>query len=167
MNKTLLLNLVSCSVLLTACSPSLLWPFGGSSNDYVEPYACPASIITDYADLFLSSTPVIPATLALVVDGELKYDECQSRPVLTDKPMVYIKRSNASQHEAKIQARYFDRSNLPTNMSLEILDRGNCSSASTTFFKQDNIPLNFQKRSIDPNHADCGTYNKAEAVLTN
>lgn len=167
MNKFLFFNLVVSTTFLISCAPMGMWPFGSSNDIYVEPYACPASYIADYAHLKLSSAQVIPTKMAILIDGQTKYDECQNPSTPSSSPLVIPKRTSASQNEAAILVTYFKDNQLPGKISIEILDRGDCSTTPTSFYAQTEIPLDFKKQYYDPNHSDCGSYNRAEANLTN
>ena len=89
----------------------------------------------------------------MLLEGQLKFDECQTQPILPPPPIVRAVKQNG---EISIVVQHFGAyKTLPSEVSFEILDRRDCSVAPVSYFKGDKIPLAFKTEY--PNGKSCGS----------
>ena len=96
-----------------------------------ETAVCPAlKSLTEHSVVIKTARP-IPETLGIVLDGVFKYNECAKSPVLGPAPFVQARRSKEGIGFRVIHAGGYPT--LPTEMSFEIWDLGDCKTESKTF----------------------------------
>ena len=165
-NRTLL-TLIAMALMTLSCSPTQLLNgvngSEGSGQEKLDPDSCPTAFIVDYYSLNLAVRTPIPAKLAVVLDGETKFDECNDRPEVNPPPVVAIYRFQTKM-EVSVQP-FVDKEPLPTIVDFKLLDRGDCTGAPSTFYSATQLPLNFKKHYYDPTRFNCGSYMKADVDL--
>jgi hypothetical protein len=152
------------ALFLVSCAPNPLLRGLGLrfDDDKIEPYSCPLAYTPDQYKLHLKSSQPIPTKVAIVIDGKLKHDECASSSVASEAPFVNIRKSESNNLDVIV---FWIPDPKPMNMSFEILDRGDCSVAPSSFFVANNMPISFQTSYYDEHH-DCGSYEWGETVVT-
>jgi hypothetical protein len=163
MQKRSLFIFIVGAILLTSCSASeVLRGVGLEEDDEVTPQSCPLAAVPNYHSIKLITSIAIPAKLAVILDGQLKYDECLEKRVILPAPIVDLYRSVGA---VSVQVRHFDGySGFPANVSYELLDRGDCTGNPISFYVANQIPLVFKKINYDV-RPECGGYYKAEVIL--
>lgn len=166
MQKRNLFILIAGALLLTSCSPhDLLKGVGiADDDDRVTPYSCPLSYHPNSHVMKLTAALAIPEKMAVIHDGELKYDECLEEPIVSPKPVVYVSRYKNNKIEV-VALHYGAYKEFPATASYEILDRGDCTGNPISFFVANQVPLNFKKINYDKDHAECGGYYISEVSL--
>ncbi len=131
------------TLLFAACAP----PGKGESQPGHKTRVCPMDLRVPYHRVNVHTSEPIPKKVAVMVEGVLKYDECLRQPVINDPPITEVARkpgivSVIVMHLAPIKV-------LPTSITFEILDRGNCKTAPATYYKGMSIPLVFTNENPD------------------
>ncbi len=104
----------------------------------------------------------IPRKVAVVLEGVRKYDECLDQPVDVTPPIVRLRRIENS--KAGIEVLHLGAyATLPSEVSFEILDRGDCVNNEITFFSALHVPLEFKESY--PNGPECGANVSAQVEL--
>jgi hypothetical protein len=142
--------------MLSACAPPGSSTVGTASRLYCS------DIHVDYHEVLVHTTEPLPAKVAVMVEGQLKYDMCLVQPVIMPPPLV----SSTEQPGAiVVLVRHLGAyKKLPTEISFEILDRGDCTKPAVSFFKADNVPLEFKTEY--PKGKACGASLAARVDLT-
>src|SRR6187399_2714908 len=112
MQKRSFFVLIAGTILLASCS----------GDNGVTPQACTFAMVPDFHLMTLKTSMATPERMAVIVDGQLKYDECLEHPVLDQAPTVYLLRVEGAV-EVLVQ-HHGAYSVLPTKASYKLLDRG-------------------------------------------
>ena len=156
--------LIAGAILLMSCSPSDFLKSVGlaEDDDTVTPQSCTFALVPDFHLMNLKTSIATPEKMAVIVDGQLKYDECLEHPVITPAPFVYLLRLDGA-IEVLVQ-HYGAYPVLPTSESYELLDRGDCLDNPKRFFVANRVPLKFKKTNYEKRD-ECGSYNEARVNL--
>ena len=156
--------LIAMTLILSSCSPTRILQDIGlvSSKDRVESFGCTAVLLMPYYELNLTTSRAIPAKVAIVLDGVLKYDECLSEPVVDKYPVAVPQRQDG---KLKTLVRFLSTP-FPTSVDYTVLDRGDCSANPTEFYTAKDIHLEFVNPPYDANHPECGGKTYATVELT-
>lgn len=131
MNKIFWLTLL---MLVTACQGK-----NDIKNAITLP-ACPASKSFPEFEIAIQTAEALPASAAIFVDGISARNECVKNPKADAQ--VEIERA---QNEFKFSYKFFEETSLPSQISFEVYDLGDCTTAPVLFYKADQVPLAFAK----------------------
>ncbi len=142
---------------LFGCSPAR-----PNKDGVVQAQGCPGAIYPPYHSVTVHTTIPVPAKLAVTLEGVLKFDQCLQPPEILPAPVV--RASQSVDAVTVVVGHWGGYASLPTEMSFEILDRGDCTAAPISFYRADRIPLNF---IVDyPNGKACGGNTSAKVDLS-
>ncbi len=120
---------------------------GAQSNEELpspdlDPKACPMVAYVPYHQINIAPKSPLTNNAAVILEGELKYDECLTEPSRRPAPKVTLTRKDGLlvllvQHYGAYKV-------LPKDVSFEILDRGDCLGVPVSFFKVEKLPLEFK-----------------------
>jgi hypothetical protein len=138
-------------ILLSGCakykSPS---EDGGGSVPIKQ--SCPAVKLSDYDSILIHTTPPMPSKVAIILNGVRKYDECASGPIGT-APIVNIERGKNNTATVKV-VHYDAYASLPSNLSFDIQNLGDCHTHEALFYRAANVQLTYAEEK--PYGPTCG-----------
>lgn len=123
---------------------------------------CPGLIHIPYHQVNIGTYREIPGKLAVVLEGELKYDECLEQASLPPPPIVGLRRVNDSELILKV-LHFGAYSILPKDISFEIMDRGDCLGSQKVFYSVKKLPLEFLTEY--PDGPKCGSLTSARVSV--
>lgn len=128
-----------CALTLTACGPKVL---DGDKEKFKtkQPVTCPGVVRfpTEEVTIFLTNPP--PARLAVEVEGERKYSECQN--IKDSPPVTRVERLPGNRLLVKFNR--FDRSQL-ADLSFAVKNLKDCSAGSVEedLVKEERTPITY------------------------
>lgn len=106
----------------------------------------------------------IPNNIAIELEGKIEYDECSDESFFPPPPAVTLQQQNSALYIKVTHYRAYDQlpGNLPSDVSLKVIDRGDCST-TTDYYTVNKAPLNFTTEY--PNGTHCRGETKASITV--
>lgn len=162
MKKNLLakFSVIALSLLAVACGSET--PDGPEIGD--DPSnACPLSARLMSHNVTLHANKALPGKLAIILDGQMKYDECLDEPVIGNpRPIVEARKKPMLLEMRVIHGGAYP--SLPERFDLQVLDRKDCAQLSEVFYQVGAATINWVQSF--PNGPSCPADYDAHVQLT-